>query len=89
MVGIIIIVLASFFTQALAGDFSLSSKWQQVTSGVQDSSHNNNSVVLVVSIRPPISDFSNPLSKPFGIVLSTPLTIGITVILMLHKFLST
>ena len=30
----------------------------------------NNGVVWMVSIRPPISNFSNPLSKPLGIIIT-------------------
>ena len=36
----------------------------------------------MVSIRPLISNFSSPLSKPLGTVPSEPITIGITVTLM-------
>ena len=47
-----------------------------------------NSVVWVVSIRPPISSSSSSLSKPLETVPSVPTTIGITVTLMFYSFLS-
>ena len=48
----------------------------------------NNAVVWMVSIRPPISNLSSPLTKSLGTVTRAPITIGITVILILPRFLS-
>ena len=48
----------------------------------------NNSVVWMVTTRPPIFKSSSPLTKPFDIVPSTPITIGITVTFVLHSFFS-
>ena len=47
----------------------------------------NNTVVWMVSARSPISNSSSPLNKYLGIIPSAPLTIGTTVIFMLHSFL--
>ena len=44
----------------------------------------NNAVVWIVSIRPPSSNFSSPLSKPLETILRAPITTGITVNLMFH-----
>ena len=46
----------------------------------------SNAVIWMVSDRPPISNFSSPLTKPLGIVPSAPFTIGITVTFMFHSF---
>ena len=48
----------------------------------------DNAVVLMVSICPPISSFSYPLTKPLGIVSSALIIIGITVTFMFHGFFS-
>ena len=48
----------------------------------------NNAVVWVVSTRPLISKFSSPCTNPLGTVPSTPITTGITIIFMFHKFFS-
>ena len=48
----------------------------------------SNTVVWMVSIRPPISNSSNLLFKPSETVLSAPIIIGITVTLIFHSFLS-
>ena len=48
----------------------------------------NNAVVWIVSTRPFVSKSSNPCTNLLVTVLSTPITIGITVILMLHSFFS-
>ena len=47
----------------------------------------NYTLVWMVSIRLAISNTSSPLSKPLGIILSTPVTIGVTVALLYHRFL--
>ena len=39
----------------------------------------NNALVWMVSILPPVSNFSNPFSNPSGTVQSAPTTIGITI----------
>ena len=46
----------------------------------------NNVIVWMASIRLPISNFFRPFTKPFGIVPSAPIIIGITVTFMLHSF---
>ena len=43
-------------------------------------------VVWMVLARPPMSNSSSPLTKPFGTVLSAPITIGITITFMFHSF---
>ena len=48
----------------------------------------NNALIWMVSILPPISDPFSPLSKPSRTIPSTPITIGITVLLMFYSFLS-
>ena len=47
----------------------------------------NNTVVWIISNRPPISNSSTVLSKPWQTVPSSPITNGITVTLMFHSFL--
>ena len=47
-----------------------------------------NAVIGMVLIRPLISNSFSPFTKPLGTVLSAPITIGITVTLMLHSFLN-
>ena len=49
----------------------------------------NNTVVWIVSIRPPISNSSSTLSQPLGTVPSALITLGITITLMFHGFLNT
>ena len=44
-----------------------------------------NAVVWMISARPLISKFSSPLTKPFRIFLSPPVTIAITVIFMFYS----
>ena len=48
----------------------------------------NSTVISMVSARRPISNSSNPLTNSLGIVLSAPITIGITVTFMFHSFIS-
>ena len=48
----------------------------------------NNAVVWVVSIHPPISNSYSLLLKPLETAPSASVTIGITVTLMIHSFLS-
>ena len=45
----------------------------------------NNAVVWMVSIRPPTSKSSSPVSNPLITVLNTPMTIGIIVTFMFHS----
>ena len=47
----------------------------------------NNAVVWMISIRPVISKFSHPCTNPLVTVPSAPITIGITVTFMLHRFI--
>ena len=49
----------------------------------------NHTVVGIVSIRPSITNSSNPPAKPFGAVPSVQVTIGITVTIKFHNSLST
>ena len=46
----------------------------------------NNSVVWMVSTRPPPSKSSSPFSNPLVTVPNTPITIGIIVTFMIHSF---
>ena len=48
----------------------------------------NNAVVWMVPSRPLISKSSSSLTNPLLIVPSAPITIGITVTIMLHSFFS-
>ena len=45
----------------------------------------DNAVVWMVSARPLISESSSPFTKPFRIILSALITIGITVTFMFHS----
>ena len=46
----------------------------------------NNAVVWMVSTRPPTSKCSSPFSNPLVTVLNAPITIGIIVTCMFHRF---
>ena len=46
----------------------------------------NNAVVWIVSTHPLISKSSTPCTKPLVTVPSAPITVGITVTLMFHRF---
>ena len=48
----------------------------------------NNVVIGMVSILPLISNSSTPFTNPLENIPSAPITIGITVTLMFHSFLS-
>ena len=48
----------------------------------------NNAVVSMVSTGHLICKSSNPFTNPLVTVLSTPITIGVTVIFMFHRFFS-
>ena len=48
----------------------------------------NNTVVLTISILPPIPNYSNSLSNLFGTIPSAPIIIEITVTFMILKILS-
>ena len=78
----IIITFPSFFTPSLGAGPSLESEWEQVSSRLLDASQgfarSHNVVVWMVPIV--IFYFSRSLSKHLGTFLSTPITIGITVI---------
>ena len=86
----IILLLMSFFTPELTVGLSLDSVWKQISLILQDTSQysdrSSNPVVWMISIRPPISNSSNPLTKPLETVPSTLVTIGITVTLIFHSF---
>ena len=47
----------------------------------------NNAIVWIILVRPPMSNFSSPLSKPSGNIPSAPITFDITVTNMFHCFL--
>ena len=80
------------FTSPLADGFSLKSKWQQVSSSLQDSSLYsavfNNAVVWMTSARSPTSKSSSPFTNPLIIVPNAPITIGIIATCMFHNFLN-
>ena len=88
----IILLFWEFFTPALANGFPLGSEWQQVSTSLEESSWYSvdvhNAVVWVVSNHLLISKFSSPFTKPLVILLSAPITIGITVTFMFHSFFS-
>ena len=48
----------------------------------------NNAIVWMVSICPPISTSSSPLSRPLGTIPSTPVTTVISITLRFYCFLS-
>ena len=48
----------------------------------------NNTVLWMVSVRPPISNSSSSFTKPLGIVPSATITNGITVTYMFHSSFS-
>ena len=69
-----------FFTLTLANGLSQESEWQQVSSGLKDSS--NNPIVLIVSIF-----LISYCSRIFSKLPSVQVTIAITITLMFHSFL--
>ena len=72
-----------FFTSALADGFSLEFKWQQVSSSLLGSSqYLNNTVVWMVSPRPPISKSFSPWYYPSVTVPRAPITMGIIITFM-------
>ena len=48
----------------------------------------NNAVVWMIAARTSISIFTNPNTKPLGIISSAPITIDITVTFIFHSFFS-
>ena len=70
--------------------FSKESKWQQISSGLQDFlrflAHLNNALVWMVSILSLISSSPSFFSRPLGAFPRASSTISITVIFMLHSF---
>ena len=87
---IIIIYSLEFFTSALADCFhwSLSdSKSPQVSRSLLSIlAVLNNVVVWMVSTRPPTSKSSSPFSNPLVTIPNAPITIGIIVTCMFHRF---
>ena len=79
-----------FFTSALAGGFSLESKWQQVPqvsrTRLRILAVLSNAVVWIVSNHPPTSKSSRPFNNPLVIVPKAPITIGTIVTFMFHSF---
>ena len=80
------------FPTVLVDDLSLGSngsKFPQVSRTLLSVLANpNNTVIWMISINPLISNPFSPPSKFLGTVLSPPVTCYITIILMLHCFLS-
>ena len=83
------ITLDEFFSPALADGLSLDSEWQQVSSGLQDSSQysgwSQKCCTLDSLGSSSDSNSSRPLTKPLGIVLSTTITFGITITFISHS----
>ena len=82
-----------FFTPVFADGLSLEFQWQQVTSGLQDSSHywSRSKKMLYFEwswfvLRFPTLPF--PFPHFWRTILSTSVMIGITVTFMFHSFLS-
>ena len=75
------LTLWEFFTQALAGGFSLEGEWQQVSSSLF-------SVFWLDSSCPLISKSSSPFTKSLGIIPSTQIIIGITVTFIFYGHFS-
>ena len=73
----------------LADGFSLEFEWQQVSSISRTLlsilAVLNNSVVWMVSYRPPASKSTRPFNSPLVTVPNAPITIGIIVTLMFHS----
>ena len=72
----------------LTDGFSLESKWQQVSSGLQDWSKFSCAVVRMVSNFPLMSCSRDLFFRLFGVVPMTPTKISITVTFMFHNFFS-
>ena len=89
---IIIIIIHSLelFTSALTNGFSLrsgDSKSPQVFRTLLSiMAVLNNTVVWIVSTRPPTSKSSSPSSNPLVTVPNAPITIGIMITCMFHSF---
>ena len=84
---IIIIIHWIFFIPVLAGGFSLECEWQQVSRTLLSIMADlRNAVVRMVSTCPLNSKSSSIFIKSLRIVLSAPITIGFTVIFMLHSY---
>ena len=89
MIIIIIIILCEFFIRALTDSLLLEFEREQVpqvSRTLLSILADLNAVVWVVSARSPISNSSNLLPKPQGIVLSLAMTIGITSTHMFRSF---
>ena len=91
--GIIIIVIipSEFFTRTLADGLSLESEWEQISTGVQDSSQYSSRSKQRETLNgiDSSSDFQlfQALSKLLATVPNEPISIGITVTIF-HSFLS-
>ena len=90
LVLLIIIHSLEVFTSALADGFSLESEWQQVASFsrtlLRILAVLNNTVVWMVSTRPPTSKSSSPFSNPLVTIPNAPITIDMIVTCMFHSF---
>ena len=78
----------SFFTPALAYDFSLEFGWEQIYSKtfLSNLADLKNSSVWMVYTCPLISKSSVPFTKHLGIVPNSPTTADISVTFMIHSF---
>ena len=83
---IIIIYSLEFFTSVLADGLSLEFERQQVSSSLNILAVLNDAVVWMVFTRLPTSMSSNPFSNPLVTVPKAPITIGIIVTIMFHRF---
>ena len=76
-----------FFSSALADGFSLEFEWQQVSRTLLSIlAILNNVVILMVSTRPLIFKSSVPLNNPLVTLPKAPITIGIIVTFIFHRF---
>ena len=81
-------LLIRVFASALADGLSLEFEWLQVSRTLLSIlAVFNNSVVWMVSTRPPTSKSSGPFNKPLVTVPKAPITIGTIVTFMFHSFL--
>ena len=87
MAILLLLLLFKFFTLALADDFWLEFKWQQVSRTLLSILTNlNNAVVWTVSTHPIISKSSSLCTNPLLTVPRAPITIGIIVTFIFYSF---
>ena len=76
-----------FFTTVLAEGFSPEFEWQQVSrTRLRILAVLSNTVIWIVSTRPPTSKSSMAFNNPLVIVPGAPITIGTIVSFMFHSF---